>query len=168
MTPIPFQEECCSYSKQEKFGLCDDPSVKQPAYIDEDKQEKWIAIINNPNKKNIRFSAIDNCISLYKKDGTLDKRCDGVLQYKKHLIFIELKDRGMGPWVKKGSQQLQASIQHFKKIPNSSSFSMEAYICNKQKPQAHKGQMVHLQKFKDSTGVTLRISQTINIRSSDS
>ena len=100
-----FKESCKSTSRKKEFGLCDDPlPVTKRAYIDEDDPIKWIGIVNNTMKKQGDIYAIDHCIDIFKLDGNMESRCDGMLHHDNKLIFVELKARK-----KKGSQ-----LQKFK------------------------------------------------------
>lgn len=92
-----FREECKAGSDKAEFGLCDDPppSVK-PAYIDEEDQSKWIAIVKNPGSKDVQFFAIDNCVPIFKDDGNMETRCDGLLKYANDVIFVELNQERVG------------------------------------------------------------------------
>lgn len=48
----------------------------------------------NEEKFSVTFTAIDHCIETLRADGSMDKRCDGVLTYGTTVIFVELKERG--------------------------------------------------------------------------
>ncbi len=89
-----FQNQCRTESNKLKFGLCDGPpSTGDHAHIDEDKSEVWLAIVNNPDGNIVFFYAIDNCVEIFRSDGNMESRCDGILLYREenHLIFVELK-----------------------------------------------------------------------------
>lgn len=163
--PIDYFSNCKTESKKDKFGLCDDqPPLKNPAYIDEIDPGKWIGIVNNLAEENIFFNAIDNCIDIRRSDNSMDSRCDGVISYQKNLIFVELKEREGGQWLKKGREQLTATITRFKQECNISQFtSVKGYVCNNLRPQAHFGQATNIQKFKDDTGFLLFGKQEIDL-----
>lgn len=163
--PIDYFKNCKTISKKMRFGLCDDqPPVSNPAYIDENDTEKWIGIIDNTVEREIIFNAIDNCIDVRRPDGSMDSRCDGVLSYNNNLIFVELKEREGGQWLKKGREQLTATINRFRQECDISEFSdIEGYVCNSLRPRAHLGQTENIQKFKDDTGFILKGKQTIII-----
>ena len=98
-----FKSTCQSQTNQYKFGLCDDPN-EDPAYIDIDIDDcsKWIAIVENNQEIEVIFTAIDNCIEILRSDGTMDNRCDCMLTYNNHLIFVELKEKNYrNNWVVK-------------------------------------------------------------------
>ncbi|MEA1973677.1 MAG: hypothetical protein U9N34_10375 [Candidatus Cloacimonadota bacterium] len=160
-----FQLSCKTESNNNEFGLCDDsPPITKPAYIDEDDSLTWIAIVNNPEQKIVKFYAIDNCVSILKPDGNMESRCDGLLLYSNNLIFIELKSREGGQWLKKGRKQLTTIVKIFKSENDITDYDkVEAYVCNNLRPIAHTGQASNIQKFKDETGLILKGEKTINL-----
>ena len=94
----------------------------------------------------------------------MESRCDGVLSFDNKLIFVELKEREGGQWLKKGRLQLTATILRFKQEQDVTKFSnVRAFVCNRLRPLAHKGQFSNIQKFKDETGYTLEGKNNIEI-----
>jgi len=160
-----FDEHCQSQTDQPRFGLCDEPPPSQkPAYIDISNEEtKWIAVVENLNQIEVNFTAIDNCIAIDESEGM---RCDGMLTYHKHIIFIELKSRNYrnSIWIEEGEKQLENTINIFAKNHDMVNYkSKKAYIANGKKPKfqyAHKDRM---QRFKNKTGFRLSIENTIII-----
>ena len=161
-----FDANCQSQTNQPKFGLCDDPNKdKDPAYIDIDDCSKWIAIVENNQEIEVIFTAIDNCIEILRSDGTMDNRCDGMLTYNNHLIFVELKEKNYGNnWVVKGEKQLKNTINVFIANHDLEIYkSKKAYIANNKKPTFQSSQITRMDKFKDETGFRLIIQNTIEI-----
>lgn len=160
-----FQQNCKFTSKASKFGLCDDPLPSQnPAYIDEVDKSKWLGIVENDNNKGVDFIAIDACIEIKKADGKDESRCDGLLSYDKDLIFVELKNREGGQWVKKGRKQLTITYNHFKNNYDIHTFdNVYANICNSLRPISHSGHASNIEKFKDDTGLILKTDRIIKI-----
>jgi predicted RNA-binding protein (virulence factor B family) len=162
-----FDKTCQSQIAHPRFGLCDEsqPS-KEPAYIDinaTNEETKWIAIVANPNKIEVTFTAIDNCIKIEESDG---KRCDGMLTYKDCIIFVELKERKgkTRTWVKSGDEQLRNTIDIFSKNHSLSSYkSKQAYIANNKRPNFQASQIERMARFKEETGFRLKIENTISI-----
>lgn len=69
---------CQTFSDRKIFGLCDDPLPdSNPAYIDEEDGGKWIAVVENDDRCEITFTAIDNCIEIKRTDGKPAKRMPG-------------------------------------------------------------------------------------------
>ena len=160
-----FKEECKTESDNEEFGICDKPPpATEPAYIDENDSSQWIAIVKNSQRRTAEFYAVDHCIAIYKEDGNMDSRCDGMLLYSNNLIFIELKERKKGQWFKKGREQLTATIKRFKAENDLTDYDkIEAYVCNSLKPLANTGQMENIQKFKDDTGLIFKSGRIVNL-----
>ena len=161
-----FDANCQSQTNQYKFGLCDDPPPsKDPAYIDTVDRSKWIAIVENNQEIEVIFTAIDNCIEIRRSDGTMDNRCDGMLTYNNHLIFVELKEKNYrNNWVVKGEKQLKNTINVFIANHDLEIYkSKKAYIANNKKPTFQSSQITRMDKFKDETGFRLIIQNTIEI-----
>lgn len=147
------------------FGLCDAPSPSTlPAYIDTSDDSKWIAQVINNSSKEITFKAIDHCVPIFRSNGELENRCDGMLLCDNELIFVELKDRTYSGWLSKGSEQLISTISSFKANHNIQQYNkIEAYICNKQRPLANSNHIIEMEKFKNATGYILRVNRSITI-----
>lgn len=160
-----FLNACKTVSNRIEFGLCDDPPpTTNPAYIDESNQSIWIAIVKNPNNNNVEFYGIDNCVQIYKANGDMESRCDGLLLHSNSLIFIELKCRAGGKWLQKGREQLTTTINRFKSEYDINDYTkVEAYVCNSLRPLAHTGQFGNIQKFKNDTGLILKGVNVINL-----
>ena len=160
-----FLNTCKSNSSSSEFGICDDtPPPASPAYLNENDRTKWVAIVKNPDHKTANFYAIDNCINILRPDGNQESRCDGLLQVEKDLIFVELKSRESSGWFKKGREQLTTTINLFKANNEMNNFnSIQAYVCNDQKPRSNVGRAASIQQFKNDTGYILRDMQEILI-----
>lgn len=160
--------KCQTNSNRITFGLCDDlPPAKNPAYVDEENGAKWIAVVENENRHNINFTAIDNCIDILKQDEKMKKRCDGMLTYNSSVIFVELKDRDAqgNAWVEDAIPQLKSSIELFEDTNMADSFKKKlAYISNKQHPKFKSTQQRRMNAFFDETNYVLRIQGRINLQ----
>ena len=165
-----FNSQCKSVSNKKLFGLCDEQDNKEPAYLDERNGDKWIAVVENEELKEIHFIAIDNCIDIWRDEvrKEMDNRCDGMLWYETSIIFVELKDRvskkDKNAWVEDGEKQLKCTIEYFEKTEQSNNFrEKRAYIANKAHPIFKESQLVRMKNFKEETGYTLRIENRIKI-----
>ena len=165
-----FKSQCQSVSNNKRFGLCDEQNNKQPAYLDEQNGDKWIAVVENDELKKVHFIAIDNCpyFKSNRPDGTMEKRCDGMLWYETSIIFVELKNReskkDKNAWVEEGEKQLRRTIEYFEKTEQSDRFTEKrAYIANKAYPKFKESQLQRMKNFKEETGYTLRIENRIKI-----
>lgn len=95
----------------------------------------------------------------------MDNRCDGMLTYNNHIIFVELKERNFrNKWVGKGEEQLKNTINVFIANHDLEIYkSKKAYIANNKKPTFQSSQITRMDKFKDETGFRLIIQNTIEI-----
>jgi len=130
----------CSESPRSdrKFGLCD-PAGEARAYTDVANPGDWTATVENLQSKDVRFTAIDNCLPLF-QEGTKDKEstCDGMLTAGNKLFLVELKARKSGNWQATGMKQLVNTIGLLKKHdPDElAKYAVKkAYVCNKLKPR---------------------------------
>jgi len=159
---------CQTNSNNKIFGLCDDPQpANNPAYIDELNGAKWIAVVENEKHFEVTFTAIDNCIIILRKDGKMEKRCDGMLTFNSTVIFVELKDRDAvgNAWVEDAIPQLKSSIEVFEDTDMSNDYNVKsAYISNKQHPKFKSSQQRRMDEFFDDTNYVLRILGRINLQ----
>lgn len=159
---------CKKSSNKSEFWLYDDCNKQEiPAYIEEKEKENHIAIVKNPQKKNIDFIAIDYCIPLKRKNGKDAKKCDGLIinTADEAAIFVELKNRKGKKnrnWKKKGYEQLKETIELYE-MPQDIAFKIKkAYICNKQYPRDNENNNGKREKFREETGYYLYIKNTID------
>jgi hypothetical protein len=162
-----FEDTCKTASSLLYFGLCDDPPpATRPAYIKEVENEPshWIATVLNEGEKEVVFYAIDHCIAIFRSNGDPESRCDGMLQCERKLAFVELKDRASSGWLKKGSDQLTTTINIFTANHDITVYNkIEAYVANKQRPLSNTGNATQIQKFKDDTGLILKVQAHISV-----
>ena len=158
-----FIPKCSNTLNNKKFGLCDDPPPsKAPTYTSTSTSDNWIEIVKNSNRYDATFIAVDECIELKKANGHQDKRCDCMLAYTNKLVFIELKNRNSNGWMDDAEEQLRVTIGHFISNHSISSYTSKvAYIANKRHPKFRSGQQTRMDRFKDDTGVRLRIENDI-------
>jgi hypothetical protein len=112
------------------------------------------------------FTAIDNCIEILRSNGEKENRCDGMLTYNSKIIFVELKTRKYtnSVWIEEGEKQLRKTIAVFVNHNNLAIFkSKKAYIANNKKPQFQYSHKERMQKFRNNTGFTLSIQNTIKV-----
>jgi hypothetical protein len=101
-----FKSDCQKLTNEKKFGLYD-ADYKRPAKILFTDEPLWNAIVLNENRKQISFTAIDNCIPISNENGCLDeKRCDCMLTYDSTLLLIELKNKKAN-WQSEGLAQIE-------------------------------------------------------------
>jgi hypothetical protein len=154
--------------ENEMFGICEDSCKgrKSPAYINLDDESKWIAEVHNSSRKLVDFYALDGCVRWMLPNGNEAKVCDGMLSYdlQQNIVFVELKDRKTQNkyWRIKAEEQLKSTIDFFCNCHDTNNMCIKAYICNKQE-LFEAGQEEYLERFKDDTGVTLRVFREIDI-----
>jgi hypothetical protein len=165
MQIVFFDDSCKTTTNNVIFGLVDDPAPStNPAYIDEVDANKWIAEVINRSQFQVDFFPIDHCVVIIRPDGNDESRCDGVLKYDQKLIFVELKDRNHSGWLADGSEQLKVTFNIFKLYYDIRTFQkIEAYVSNKQRPYAITSSNSLCQKFKDDTGIQLKINRQITL-----
>lgn len=131
-----FKTDCKESSRKEKqFGICDDQNGTK-AYTDTADSTKWIARVKNDTEIDISFTAIDNCIIVY-KEGTKEKEssCDGMLTFANSLFLVELKKQGTGGWISDAKGQLENTIKLILENHDLSSFRFKkAFACNRKHP----------------------------------
>lgn len=164
--PIDFFTNGCKTSSNKiEFGLCDDPSPAiNPAYIDESDNTKWIGIVTNNEEKNVDFIAIDACIDIRKANGRMESRCDGLLSFDNNLIFVELKTREGGQWLKDGREQITITVNNFKSNHDITKFdNVYGNVCNSLRPLSHTGHASNIEQFFYETGLILKADRSIVI-----
>ena len=131
-----FETDCKENSRKEKqFGICDDQNGTK-AYTDLINSTNWIAKVKNDNEINVSFTAIDNCIVVF-KEGTKDEEssCDGMLIFDQSLYLVELKKQGTGGWISDAKGQLENTIKMISENHDLSNFRYKkAFACNRKHP----------------------------------
>jgi hypothetical protein len=131
-----FETDCKEESRNEKqFGICDDQNGTK-AYTDTTDSTKWIAKVTNIKEIDVSFTAIDNCIIVF-KEGTNDKEssCDGMLTFSESLYLVELKKQGTGGWISEAKGQLENTIKLISENHDLSNFRYKkAFACNRKHP----------------------------------
>lgn len=143
------------------FGLAD-PQDKTPAIVLYNEPEKWVAEVENRTGIPLNFTAVDNCIEIFREDGQMENRCDAIITGGNYLIFVELKDQ-RGDWIQYAVEnQLKTTIRCFKENCEMSRYRKRyAYACNKRHPQFQYSHMSMMDEFRKETGVRLCIVNKI-------
>jgi len=100
-----FKAVCQKTTSEKKFGLFD-AEDKTPAKIKLTDDSAWNASIMNNGGKTVCFTAIDNCIDVFRENGEMDSRCDCMLTYNSTLLFVELKNK-RDSWQAEGLSQIE-------------------------------------------------------------
>jgi len=157
-----FAAACQNHTTATRFGLCDDEN-NTPAYIDTSDQLKWIAIVENQKIVKVTFTAIDNCIAILKADGSMERRCDGMLTYTDNIVFVELKNQRRN-WISDAVEQLKITIECFTKHHNLGLFThKKAFACNKKRPNFCHSHKETMRRFFNTYKIRLNIQAEIKI-----
>lgn len=124
--------------RDEIIGICD-PVGERHAYTTTDINcpDKWCATIDNPQKKQLRFTAIDKNIVIKRDNGELESTCDGMIYATetRELSFVELKDWRTSGAMKKAVSQLSSTLKVFLANHDYSLFNnRRAHACNPSHP----------------------------------
>ena len=117
------EEKECLVVKEDDFQFIDDTEGQKAYIVESNGQFKVI----NPNRKNICFLAVDDCLF----DSSDGSRADCIIFDDEVLCFIELKDcknKNIPRNRQKAKQQLIAIIEFFQKKIKIDR-KLEAYIC---------------------------------------
>lgn len=160
--------DCIENTNALVFGICDDPPTKEkpgePAYLDFEDSEKWIAWVDNDLGKQVTFTAVDHCIDIKRANGEVESSCDGMLNYDSTLIFVELKDSNRSGWLGKAIDQLQVTIGIYKAELGLNGYNRYyAYVANKQRPYFNAANPALAEKFEDDTDFILMVDQVVKI-----
>ncbi len=104
-----FRVECQKTTNERKFGLYDAGDAA-PAQIKITDEDSWNATVLNKERKQILFTAIDNCIEILRENGEMDNRCDVMLNYENNLLLVELKDK-RDSWQTEGLSQIESTVK---------------------------------------------------------
>lgn len=154
--PVDFFSAHHTQSNLEEFGLYDDPNpAKNPSYILETDKPKWIGIVKNSNKITADFYGLDHSlkIPLTPPSGNhIESLCDGMLHFKKNLLFVELKERESKGWIGKATDQLINAIRLFALNHNINDYDqVGGRVCNSLKPRLNTNTFHSREKFKVET-----------------
>lgn len=159
---------CQTKTNAALFGICDDNNQPEaPAYLNDTDSNTWTAEVRNDQEIEVTFTAIDNCIPIFRENGEMESRIDGLLTYNSNnsdrLIFIELKIVREN-WIPDGIQQLENTIELFSAQNDLSSYKKRrAFLANKKHPKFKYSHKETMQAFKNKTGVRLIISANIKL-----
>ena len=120
------------------LGICD-PEGDSCAYTSSERNgpDSWCATIHNPNRKRIRFIAIDKNMNILRSHGELESTCDGMVYASdtRELSFVELKKYHTGGAMSAAVEQLKSTLELFLASHNYKDYkSRMAYACNPVRP----------------------------------
>jgi hypothetical protein len=156
---------CEDITRDKRFGICDD-NPHQRAYININDGSKWMAVVQNENRKEVIFTALDHCIEMRRANGKMESRCEGVITCDDTIIFVEVKERigDARTWVKEADKQLRNSISLIESRINLDKFPIKkASITNRLQRGSKQKHSVRMRKFLEDTGYVLRVDNRIII-----
>lgn len=139
MSVNSFRKKCQEIPRTDNiFGLCDDQNGTK-AYSNTSSPKKWIASVKNDNKIEITFTAIDNCIIIFKKHTKYkESTCDGMITFSDSVYLVELKKQKTGGWISDALGQLENTMKLFQTNPVITQCKYKkAFACNKKHPGFH-------------------------------
>ncbi len=165
---VDFFAHCSTVVNATRFGLCDDPPPPHsPAYFQIEEGINWVATVNNPQARNILFTALDHCMDIRRQDNPAKQEslCDCMLTYGDRIVFVELKDRDYPGVLAEAKAQLQNTIRLFSDAHDLRIYKKRfAFFCNKKKPYFPYAQQDEINQFKKQNGVILVPFSTIEIQ----
>lgn len=160
-----FGTSCSEIARnEEEFGLCDGQGLNR-AFSTIHDPALWVAVVKNPTRGTITFTALDHCLD-FRKNDTNDQEslCDGMLTFDNGLFLVELKAWRSSGWMSKAESQLRNSIALLREQHDVSTFRLrKACICNKRRPNFHVIETARKRAFFDETGFRLDVNTTIAI-----
>lgn len=157
-----FTEKCQKHINATRFGICDNKNNTK-AYITTTDETKWIATVENQQTVEVTFTAIDHCIEISKADGSMERRCDGMLTYTNNIVFVELKNQKTN-WISDAIEQLKSTIDCFTEYHDINLFQRKrAFACNKRHPSFQFSHKETMKAFFDTYKVRLNIQIQIKI-----
>lgn len=156
---------CKTETTSERFGISDvNSSQRQPAFIDTTNEIVWDVVVKNTLNKNVIFKAVDFCVDAFRDNGELIKRCEGFLFFDNKILFIELKKRAKGNWLKDAREKFEETILKFRENYANNNFEiLEPIVSNKMFSRVHQNEMLQKRILKDNVGLDFHISSTIKI-----
>ncbi len=161
-----FKADCQRTTSEKKFGLYD-AEDKTPAMIKLTDEPSWNATVLNNKGKPVLFTAIDNCINLFRENGEMDSRCDCMLSYDSALLLVELKNK-RDSWQAEGLAQIENIAKRMvDEIPGHyySFKKRKAIVANRQNqfPSFHKSNAEQRQSFISKYKMRIQFEAEINI-----
>ncbi|MHB8260127.1 MAG: hypothetical protein ACYDEC_07640 [Bacteroidia bacterium] len=179
---------CSTNIKHNRFGVCDDDSnLRRPAKVKLNDESSWDFTVENPNNKDVDFKAVDFCVDIY-RTGIYDldddnrtklqfssdninsihkgliKRCEGFLQFDDKVLFVEIKKRPKGNWLKDAREKFEETILSFMEHnPQNPNQLIEPIVSNKLFNRLHQSEMMQKKILKDKIGLEFKIQQSYTI-----
>lgn len=168
--------ECLQTIRLETFGISDvEGGNNLPAKITASPNPETDFIVNNNSGTDVFFKAVDWCVPICRNstynlndearnpkqfssnntpNGDLIKRCEGFLQFNDTIVFIEIKDRPRGSWLKDAREKFEETILSFKEHHAGVIAQIaKPRLCNPSFGRVHQNEMMQKKILKDKVGI---------------
>lgn len=166
MLKVNFFDTPCEFNttSADEFGIYDEPNNSLKAYlVFNDEIVPQLKVLNSKSKS-IIFYPIDNCVKVYKANGTdKESTCDGMLLFDNQFIFVELTE-SRHKSIEDCIYQIISTIKIFKQNHSDVFYSKKsAIISNISKPSVT---LKHdrYEAFKQETSYHLSVKTVLKIK----
>lgn len=178
---------CLEILEYPRFGI-NDGTPRMPAFVVINNEQAWDLTVENPNRRQVRFKAIDFCVNIFRTGsynlnndertaqefssdevsssrGGQIKRCEGMLIIdNEQFLFIEIKKAIYGSWLKDAREKFEESILSFKEHhPGLQNGILKPIIANRLLIRTHQNEMVQKKILKEKIGVDFQVRSTYQI-----
>ena len=178
--------QCLQLIPHATFGISDvEGGQNIPAKITSSPNPETDFIVNNNSGVEVFFKAVDWCVPIC-RTGTYDlredernpelfssddvengdpiKRCEGFIQYNNSIVFIEIKNKTRGSWLKDSREKFEETILSYREHHSTETITIEKPIaCNPSYKGLHQNEMEQQRILKDKIGVHFRKQDSISI-----
>ena len=178
--------ECLQAIRYESFGISDvDGGDGLPARVTSNPNPETDLVVINRSGTDVFFKAVDWCVDIRRTgtynldeaerrveqflsdcgpDGYLIKRCEGFLQFGSSIVFVEVKNRPRGKWLKDAREKFEETILSFKEHhPELTAQIKRPVLCNPSFRGAHQNETVQKRILKDKIGLDFVRQKSIRI-----
>jgi hypothetical protein len=178
--------KCLQTIQLNTFGISDvEGGDNLPAKITSNPNPETDFIVNNYSGTEVFFKAVDWCVEICRSstynlndderepaqfssddnpDGDLIKRCEGFLQFNNTIVFIEIKNRPRGSWLKDAREKFEETILSFREHhPDVTAKIEKPRLCNPSFQRVHQNEMMQKRILKDKIGIEFIRQDIIDI-----
>jgi hypothetical protein len=178
--------ECLQLIQLDTFGISDvEGGNGLPAKITECPNPETDFVVNNKSGIDVFFKAVDWCVPICRTgtynlddddrepsqfssdditEGDFIKRCEGFLQFNDTVVFIEIKDRPRGSWLKDAREKFEETILSFREHHSIVDVKIEKpRLCNPSFHRIHQNEMMQKKILKDKIGIEFIRENSIDI-----
>ncbi len=168
--------QCLQSIQLDTFGVSDlEGGNNLPAKITAIPNPETDFIVNNISGTDVFFKAVDWCVPICRTgtydlndderepgqfssddipDGDFIKRCEGFLQFNDTIVFVEIKDRSRGGWLKDAREKFEETILSFREHHSIVAVQIDKpRLCNRSFQRVHQNEMMQKRILKDKIGI---------------